>query len=126
MIGVGVLGYGYWGPNLVRNFAEVPDAHVVMVSDLRPDRLALVRQRYPSVQTTSDHTDLLSHPKVDAIAIATPVSTHFEFAMQTLKAGKHVLIEKPMAATSEEALRLIDEAERVRRVLMVDHTFVYT
>src|SRR5689334_17994262 len=126
MIGIGVLGYGYWGPNLVRNFAELPDSRVVKVSDLRPDRLALVRQRYPTIETTTDYADLLADPTVDAVAIATPVSTHFEFAMQALKAGKHVLIEKPMAASTDEALQLIDEAERVRRVLMVDHTFVYT
>jgi predicted dehydrogenase len=126
MIAFGVIGYGYWGPNLVRNLAEVPGARMVKVADLRPDRLALVRQRYPGVETTTDYTELVADPRVDAVAIATPVSTHFEFGLQALRAGKHVLIEKPLAATSEQALRLIEEAARRCRTLMVDHTFVYT
>ena len=126
MIGVGVIGYGYWGPNLVRNFGELPDARVVAVSDRRPERLALVRGRYPAVETSTDHHGLVADPRVDAVAIATPVSTHFDFAMEALRAGKHVLVEKPLAATSEQALQLIEEAARRHRVLMVDHTFVYT
>jgi predicted dehydrogenase len=126
MINMGVIGYGYWGPNLVRNFAETPGSQIRGVSDLRPDRLALVKARYPVVKTTTNHSDLLVDPAIDAIAIATPVSTHFDLAMQALKAGKHVLVEKPMTATSEESIRLIEEAERRQRVLMVDHTFVYT
>ena len=126
MIKVGIIGYGYWGPNLVRNFVEVPGSQVVAVSDLRPDRLTAVSARYPTINTTTDHRDLLIDPKIDAIAIATPVSTHYEIAMQALQAGKHVLVEKPMTATSEQSMRLIEEAERRQRVLMVDHTFVYT
>ncbi|MGH6689267.1 MAG: Gfo/Idh/MocA family protein [Gammaproteobacteria bacterium] len=126
MIGVGIVGYGYWGPNLVRNFNELHDARVVKVCDLRSERLALVRDRYPTVKTTTDYRDLLDDPAVDAVVIATPVSTHGDFALQALQLGKHVLVEKPMAASSEEAMRLIDEAERQRCVLMVDHTFVYT
>src|SRR5262245_43035680 len=102
MIGIGVIGYGYWGPNLVRNFAETPEAKLVAVSDLRHERLGLVGQRYPGVQTTKDYKELVANARVDAIAIATPVSTHFEFAMHALRAGKHVLIEKPLAASSEE------------------------
>jgi predicted dehydrogenase len=126
MINVGVIGYGYWGPNLVRNFAETPGSQIVGVSDLRPDRLTLVKARYPAVKTTTNHRDLFTDPTINAIAIATPVSTHFDLAMQALKAGKHVLVEKPMTATSEESIRLIEKAERRQRVLMVDHTFVYT
>jgi len=126
MIGVGVVGYGYWGPNLVRNFAEAADASVVSVSDLNPKRLELVRSRYPSVETTTDLSSFLSDPRIDAIAIATPVSTHFELALRALRAGKHVLVEKPLATTSEQALRLVEEAARRDLVLMVDHTFVYT
>lgn len=126
MVNVGVIGYGYWGPNLARNFAEVPGAQLVGVSDLNPDRLALVQARYPAVKTSVDHHDLFADPAIDAIAIATPVSTHFELAIQALRAGKHVLVEKPLAATSEQALRLIEQAARRERVLMVDHTFVYT
>lgn len=126
MIGVGVIGYGYWGPNLVRNFAEVEGAQVVAVSDLRPERLALAKSRYPYIETTTAATDVISNPRVDAVVIATPVSTHFELAHQALRAGKHVLVEKPLTATSEEAERLIEEANRRRLILMVDHTFVYT
>ena len=126
MIRVGVIGYGYWGPNLVRNFAEAPGSQVVAVCDLRSERLTLVRSRYPVIKTTTNYRDLLADARIDAIAIATPVSTHFELAMQALQAGKHVLVEKPLTATSEQAVRLIEEADRRDRVLMVDHTFVYT
>lgn len=126
MIGVGVIGYGYWGPNLVRNFADTYGTAVFGVCDLRPQRRALVQHRYPAIQVTSDYRDLLANPKVDAIAISTPVSTHFELAMQALKAGKHILVEKPLASTSAQVLALIEEAERRKLVLMVDHTFVYT
>lgn len=126
MIGIGVVGYGYWGPNLVRNFVEVPEATVVSVSDLNAKRLDLVSTRYPSVETTTRFQDLLYDSRVDAVAISTPVSTHFELAMQALRAGKHVLVEKPLATTSEQAIRLIEEAARRNLVLMVDHTFVYT
>jgi predicted dehydrogenase len=126
MIGIGVIGYGYWGPNIVRNFSEVPGARVVALCDLRADRLALAEQRFPQLATTRDYRDLLANPQVDAVAIATPVSTHFQFGAAALRAGKHVLVEKPIAASSEEAVRLIDEAAKRNLVLMVDHTFVYT
>jgi predicted dehydrogenase len=126
MTGIGILGYGYWGPNLVRNFAEAPGARVVAVGDLSTDRLAAVRNRYPGVKTTTRFGDLLAEPEIDAVAIATPVSTHYDLAMEALQAGKHVLVEKPLAADSEQALRLIEEAERRHCILMVDHTFVYT
>ena len=123
---VAVIGYGYWGPNLVRNFAETPGCEVAGVCDLEPKRLALVRQRHPSLRTTTQCAELLGDPGIDAVAVATSVSTHFELAMSALRSGKHVLVEKPLAATSDEARRLIAEAERRHRVLMVDHTFVYS
>jgi len=126
MVRMGVIGYGYWGPNLVRNFAEGPGTQVLGVSDFRQDRLDLAERRYPGIKTTRDPQDLISDPEIDAIAISTPVSTHFELALQALEAGKHVLVEKPMTRTSEEGARLIEEAYRRRLVLMVDHTFVYT
>jgi predicted dehydrogenase len=126
MIGVGVVGYGYWGPNLVRNLHEVPGCRVVGVADGRPARLDLVRQRYPAVTTYPDIEDLLADRRVDAVAIATPVHTHFELAMRALKTGRHVLVEKPMASSSDQAARLVDEAACRRLVLAVDHTFVYT
>lgn len=126
MIRVGVIGYGYWGPNLVRNFSEAPGTSVAGVCDARPERLALVERRYPGVQVTTRVEELLANPAIDAVAISTPVSAHFELAMQALRAGKHVMVEKPMTSTSAEALTLIAEAEQRGLVLMVDHTFVYT
>lgn len=126
MINVGVIGYGYWGPNLVRNFVEVPGSRVIAVSDLLRERLAQARTRYPTVKTMTDYRELIGNSAIDAIVIATPVSTHFALAMQAIKAGKHVLVEKPLAATSGQTMQLIAEAERRNRVLMVDHTFVYT
>jgi predicted dehydrogenase len=126
MIGIGVIGYGYWGPNLVRNFMEADGARVVALSDLRPERLALAERRYPSIKRTTDYRELLRDPAVDAVVIATPVSSHFDLTLEALQAYKHVLVEKPLATSSEQAERLIEEAERRQRILMVDHTFVYT
>jgi predicted dehydrogenase len=126
MLGIGIIGYGYWGPNLVRNFMEVGSARVVGVCDLRPERLAHVKARYPTIETTNDYRGLIRNSAIDAIAVATPVSSHFDLAMAALRAGKHVLLEKPLTATAEQAKRLLDEAERNGRILMVDHTFVYT
>jgi predicted dehydrogenase len=126
MIRIGVIGYGYWGPNLVRNFSELAGCRVGMVSDLQADRLARVQARYPGVAVTSDSTELIDSPEIDAVAISTPVSTHYDLALRALRAGKHVLVEKPLTVSSEQAARLIDEAERRKLVLMVDHTFVYT
>jgi len=126
MIGIGVVGYGYWGPNLVRNFADLPGVRVVAVSDLSRERLALVEARYPTIRTTTEYRDVLDDPAVDAIVIATPVRTHFALAMHALQRGKHVLVEKPLAASVEEGERLVEEAARLGRVLMVDHTFLYT
>ena len=126
MIGIGVIGYGYWGPNLVRNFAEQAHARVAMVCDRRGERLPQVQRRYPTVGVTTDPAELIAHPDVDAVVVATPVAFHFDLAMAALRAGKHVLVEKPIASTSDQARRLIDEAARRRLVLMVDHTFVYT
>ena len=126
MIQVGLIGYGYWGPNLLRNFAETPGCRVQMVSDLHPERLAQAQARYPAVKTTTNYRDVLTSPAIEVVVIATPVSTHFEFAMQALQAGKHVWVEKPLTRTSEEAERLLDEAARRRRLIMVDHTFIYT
>jgi len=116
VVRVGVIGYGYWGPNLVRNFAEAAGSQITMVSDVSADRLARASRRYPNLRITQDAHALLHDPSVDLVAIATPVTTHFELAMEALRAGKHVLVEKPLAATSEQGLRLIEEAER-RRLL---------
>jgi len=126
MIRVGVIGFGYWGPNLVRNFAEARGSQIVAVSDRRAERLALASTRYPGMRTLTDARDLIRSSDIDAVVIATPVSGHFPLALEALQAGKHVLVEKPLTATSEQALRLIDEAARRKLTLMVDHTFVYT
>ncbi|WEJ59321.1 Gfo/Idh/MocA family oxidoreductase [Devosia sp. FJ2-5-3] len=126
MIGIGVIGYGYWGPNLVRNFSDIPTVDLRWVCDLQTERLARLRSRYPAVQITEDMADVLNDPKVDAVAIATPVSSHFELAMKCLKAGKSVFVEKPITATAEQARRLIDEADRRGLVVAVDHTFIHT
>ncbi|MGH9203139.1 MAG: Gfo/Idh/MocA family protein [Vicinamibacterales bacterium] len=126
MIGIGVIGYGYWGPNLVRNFADNPDTTVRAVCDLRPARLDQVQRRYPGVTVTTVPGDVLNDRAVDAVAIATPVQYHFELALAALRAGKHVLVEKPMTSTSDQATQLIGEAAARGRILMVDHTFVYT
>jgi predicted dehydrogenase len=126
VIGVGVIGYGYWGPNLVRNFCETPDCRVVAVSDLSSDRLARARARYPTIDPVLDYRDLLQDSRVDLVAIATPVCTHYDLAMQALRMGKHVLIEKPMTGDVEQAQRLVEEAARRKLMLAVDHTFVFT
>lgn len=121
-----MIGYGYWGPNLVRNFARMPGCRLVGVSDLDASKLAACAQLHPEIRTTTEFRELIESPTVDAVAIATPTRTHFELAMAALKAGKHVMVEKPLAQSSDQVHRLIEEAERRRLILMVDHTFVYT
>jgi predicted dehydrogenase len=121
-----VIGYGYWGPNLVRNLTEMEGAQVVACADLRPDRRALAQRRFPWIRVTDCADALLEAPDLDAIVIATPVSTHYEFAKRALECGKHVLVEKPLARTSAQGRELVTLAEARDRVLMVDHTFVYT
>ena len=126
LIRIGVIGYGYWGPNLVRNCFETKDAEVVCVSDLRDDRLASMSSRYPAIRTTRDCGELIKDPTIDAVAIATPVSTHYELALRALQEGKHVLVEKPLASDTDQVQHLVEVAQQRNRVLMVDHTFVYT
>lgn len=126
MIQVGVIGYGYWGPNLVRNFSNLKNASVKYVADARVSRLELVKSQYPQIQTTQQVDDLFNDPTLDAVLIATPVFGHYELAKKALKSGKHVVIEKPMTAKVDEALELIDLAHKYNKVLMVDHTFLYT
>jgi predicted dehydrogenase len=123
---VGVIGCGYWGPNLLRNFAETEAAELRWICDADEPRLAAMGRRYPAARTTNDYQKLLSDPNLDAIAVVTPVATHFQIARAALVAGKHLLVEKPLTATEREAEELNDLAERNQRTLMVDHTFVYT
>lgn len=126
MTGIGIIGYGYWGPNLLRNFYNRKNATVVAASDARKERLALIQKQYPYVSCSTDANELITNPKVEAVVIATPVFSHFTLAKAALMAGKHVLLEKPMTSTVAEALELIAIAAERRLVLMVDHTFLYT
>lgn len=123
---VGVIGYGYWGPNVARNFAAVAGAEVGGVCDAREDRLTLARVHHPSARWTRDAEDLLADPSIDAVAITTPVATHHALTLAALQAGKHVLVEKPIAASTAEAREMVAAADLANRVLMVDHTFVYS
>ncbi len=126
MIKVAIIGFGYWGPNLVRNFNLTADCSVSWVLDLDKSRLEKVNSLYPTIQTTKDYKDILSDISVDAVIIATPVHTHFQLAKQAFAAGKHVLLEKPMCSSRDEAEQLIQLATSSNRVLMVDHTYLYT
>jgi predicted dehydrogenase len=126
MIKIGVIGYGYWGPNLVRNFVETKGLTVACVADLDPQKLEIVEKRYPGIRTTTHFEEMINDPTIDAIAVATPVNTHFDLGMAALKAGKHLWLEKPMTESSTEARQLVEEAEKRKLVLIVDHTFIYT
>jgi predicted dehydrogenase len=125
-VGIGVVGCGYWGPNLIRNFFETPGCRVERICDASPDRLAAMQRRYPSVRLSLQFEELLTDPAVDAVVIATPVHTHGPLVKRALEAGKHVLVEKPMTLSVEESEELVALAARLDRTLMVDHTFVYT
>jgi predicted dehydrogenase len=123
---VGILGCGYWAPNLIRNFQKVRDCEVVAAADLDPARLDALRRTYPHIDTTVDPDAVLGRADIDAIAVVTPISTHYPLARAALEGGKHVLVEKPLAETTAQATELVELADRRERVLMVDHTFVYT
>lgn len=125
-INIGLIGYGYWGPNLLRNFVNLDDTGEFYLSDLNNERLQLAKKKFPHINITKKAEDLIFNPRIDAILIATPVETHFKFAHQSIKAGKHVLIEKPLAASTKEAQQLAEMADKTNKVVMVDHTFVYT
>lgn len=124
--GVAIIGYGYWGPNLLRNYMEVPEADVRWVCDLSAERLEKATLRYPSVPVTTDLAAALEDPTVDAVVIATPISTHHPLSMQALAAGKHVFVEKPMAVSVAQCDEMRAAAQAAGRVLMVGHTFVYS
>ena len=124
-INVGLIGYGYWGPNLLRNFMNTNNCEVVSVCDFSKDRLDTIPKGY-NLQLTSDPNEILKNNEIDCVLIATPVFTHYELAYKALNNGKHVFIEKPMTSTSKEALSLIELATEKNLTLMVDHTFLYT
>jgi predicted dehydrogenase len=125
-LGIAVVGLGYWGPNLVRNIAELPCARVIYACDLRPEPLAAIARRYPTIDLTTSFETVLADDRVDAVAIVTPVSSHYRLAAAALDAGKHVFVEKPFAASSEEAAVLIDTADRLGLTVMPGHTFLYS
>ncbi len=125
-IRVAVIGVGYWGPNLVRNLAESPAFEVTHLCDLRPEALEAIAQRYPSIPCTTQFEEILRDGDVDAVAIATPVSTHHALAMSALEAGKHAFVEKPLAASSDQVIELTELAEEKNLVLMPGHTFLYS
>jgi predicted dehydrogenase len=123
---IAVVGLGYWGPNLARNINELPNAELAMVCDSRRSALDKFAQRYPAVATTDDYHRVVADPTIDAILLATPVSTHHTLAQRALRAGKHVFVEKPLAGSAEEAAALVTLAQANGRVLMVGHTFLYS
>jgi predicted dehydrogenase len=126
MPGVGVIGYGYWGPNLARAVVEVDAVALRAVADFSTAALERAGRRHPSARLLTDWRDIIADPAIDAVIVATPVSTHFEIALAALKAGKHVLVEKPMTDSVFKASLLVEEAARRSLILMVDHTFIYT
>src|ERR1700676_804768 len=126
MIRVGVIGYGYWGPSIVRIFHGQDNTRVEMLCDKNPAALARAKRSYPSIEVTTDPYAILKSPNVDAVAVITPVWTHFDLAKKALENGKHVFIEKPFTSTSDQAKELIELAERKNLKIMVDHTFLFT
>jgi predicted dehydrogenase len=126
IVQTGIVGLGYWGPNLARNISEHPRSELTWMCDLNPDALHVAASRHPGTRTTSSFEAMLADPELDAVAIVTPVSTHYELAMAALEAGKHVFIEKPLAASSQQALDLIRRAEENGLVLLPGHTFLYS
>jgi len=126
MLNIGVIGYGYWGPNIVRNFNSIDDAKVVAVCDRSADVLKKVKKLYPAIETFSECEEITKSDAIDAVAVVTPVSTHYGLAKAALLNGKHVFVEKPFTVSSAEARELIDIATRRNLKIMVDHTFIFT
>jgi len=126
MLNVGVIGYGYWGPNIVRNFHRPDRSNVSMVCDKSADMLRRVAQTYPSIPTTTNVDDILTSTKIDVVAVVTPVWTHYELAKRALQNGKHVFVEKPFTSNTTQAEELIELAARKNLRIMVDHTFLFT
>ncbi len=126
MIRVGLIGYGYWGPRVARNFNSVPDCRLVAICDRSLELQGRAKLAYPSIHTTSDPCELITSPNIDAIAVVTPVWTHFDLAKAAIANGKHVFVEKPFTSTVEQAEQLIELAARKNVKIMVDHTFLFT
>jgi predicted dehydrogenase len=125
-INIGVVGCGYWGPNLIRNFRSISECHVKLACDTDLKRLAHIKQLYPDIKTISDFEEFVKDPEIHAICVATPVWTHFELAKKSLEAGKHTFVEKPMASNVSQCRELVDLADRKNLILMIGHTFIYS
>ncbi len=126
MLKIGVIGYGYWGPNIVRNLADIKEAKVQAICDLNPEIVKRLKEKYPYLKITSDYKDIIQSKDIDAVAIITPVSTHFELAKAALEHGKHIFVEKPFTANVKQAQTLINLARKKKLTIMVDHTFIFT
>lgn len=123
---VALIGYGYWGPNLLRNYMDIPDVKLKWVCDLRPEVLDKARRRYPTLRTTTSVDDVLRDPEVDSVLIATPIGTHYHLSKQALLAAKHVFVEKPLTSSAEQCVDLTALAAERNLTLMVGHTFIYS
>jgi predicted dehydrogenase len=126
IINLGIIGYGYWGPNIVRNFFSTRNCTIKMVADIRQERVNVLNKNYPEIVSVTNPYELINSPVIDAVVIATPVSTHYTLAKHALLNGKHILIEKPMTSSQDEAKELIDIATQKGLLIMVDHTYLYT
>jgi len=126
MIKIGVVGYGYWGPNVARNFHSCAGAQLTTISDISDKRLAVAQSLYPFIKATKDHMELIRSKDVDVVAVVTPVMRHYEIAREALLAGKHIFVEKPFTTTSDQARELIELADKMGLKIMVDHTFLFT
>lgn len=125
MINIGIIGAGYWGPNVVRNFNEIDECRIVRLADLKDGRLAFIREKYPDIELTKNYKEVVDDCSIDAVYIATPVSTHFSIAFEALQVDKHVLLEKPMCQTVEQAEQLVELANKRNKVLSIGHIFQY-
>lgn len=126
MIKIGIIGYGYWGPNVVRNFLSTKGAQIISICDINKDALNKARNNYPKLKMVSDSSEVLTSTEIDAVAIVTPVYTHFELAKKAIENGKHIFVEKPFTSSVAEAEELIELAEKKNVKIMVDHTFLFT
>src|SRR3984893_15197990 len=122
----GVIGYGYWGPNVVRNLAILEESQVLAIAEMSPSARLRVQKAYPGITVTPYALDVISSPKIDAVAVVTPVWTHYELTKAALENGKHVFVEKPLTNSVEHAEELVDLAIRKNLKIMVDHTFLFT
>ena len=123
---LGIIGCGYWGPNLIRNFNNISDAKIIYCADIDESRLTHIKNLYPNISVTGDYKEIIDKKEIDAVVVATPIETHYKIAKEALNADKHVLVEKPITSSSEEAIEIIKLSDKNKKILMVDHTFEYS